>query len=119
LLYVYCMRVEKFQFVLAFVSLILVSSCISRRTPEETKALLIGQWETVTDNDFEVPYVFTDSAIECEEFVACGKYTISDHDSLTIYGVDTTTLKITFPENANNLILTTSDWRLRLRKIIN
>lgn len=113
------MRVDKFQFVLAFVSLILVSSCTSRRTPEETKVLVIGRWETVTDNDFEVPYVFTDSTIECEEFVACGRYTISDHDSLTIYGVDTTTAKITFSENANSLILTTIDRHLRLRKITN
>lgn len=91
----------------------------SERTPEETKALLIGPWETVTDNDFEVPYIFTDSTIECEEFAACGKYTISDHDSLIIYGVDTITAKITFSESANTLMLTTKDWSLRLRKITN
>jgi hypothetical protein len=106
-------------FVFAFVSLILVSACTLKRTPEETKALLIGKWETLTDNDFEVPYVFTDSAIECEEFIVCGKYIISDQDSLTIYGVDTTTAKITFPENESTLMLTTHDWHLRLRKVTN
>lgn len=99
--------------------LMLVLSCAPKRTPEETKALLIGRWDTVTDNDFEVSYIFTDSTIECEEFVACGRYTISDRDTLTIYGVDTTTAKITFPENANTLMLTTNEWSLRLRKITN
>jgi hypothetical protein len=101
------------------VLLMLALSCTPKRTPEETKALLIGRWETVTDNDFEIAYVFTDSTIECKEFVACGRYTISDHDILTIYGVDTTTAKITFSENANSLILTTIDRHLRLRKITN
>jgi hypothetical protein len=99
--------------------LMLVLSCAPKHTPEETKALLIGRWDTITDNDFEVSYIFNDSTIECEEFVACGRYTISDRDTLTIYGVDTTTAKITFPENENTLMLTTNDWSLRLLKITN
>jgi hypothetical protein len=97
--------------------MIFVSACTTKRTPVETKALLIGRWETVTDNEFEVPYVFTDSAIECDEFVVCGKYIISPQDSLIIYGVDTTTAKITFPEDKNTLLLTAHDWNLRLRRI--
>ncbi len=104
---------------LASILFILTLSCTPKRTPEETKTLLIGRWETITANDFEVPYVFTDSAIECEEFIACGKYIISDQDSLTIYGVDTTTAKITFPENESTLMLTTRDWQLHLRKVTN
>ena len=96
-----------------------ISACTQERTPAKTKALLVGRWETVTDNDFEVLYVFTDSLIECEEFVLCGRYIISSQDSLTIHGVDTTTVKISFSDSNNTLMLTTYDWNLRLRRITN
>ena len=94
-----------------------ILACGERRTSAETKALLIGKWETVTDNDFELPYVITDSIIECAEFVPCGEYMISDKDSITIYGVDTTKARITFPEGERTLMLTFRDYHLRLKRM--
>jgi len=92
-------------------------ACTSSRTDAETKALIIGRWETVTDNDFELPYIITDSTIECAEFVPCGEYIISDHDSITIYGVDTVGARITFPEGDRTLMFTFKDWHLRFRRM--
>ncbi len=95
-----------------------MSTCTSRRTSSETKALLIGSWQTVTENDFELPYVITDSTIECAEFVPCGDYVVSDHDSITIFNFrDTIGARITFPEGERTMMFTFKDWHLRFRRM--
>jgi hypothetical protein len=104
------MRILLLLFTFAFLS------CAKKRTPEQIKALVIGRWETVTDNSFEVPYVFTDTKLKCEEFVSCGDYLIKE-DSLIVFGVDTTRAKIVFKESDQNIMLVTKEWSLRLRKI--
>jgi len=93
-------------------------ACTTKRTPEETKALLIGIWETVTDNEFEIREVITDSTIQGEEFGISGRYTVFSQDSITIYGVDTTIAKVSFPEGETTLMFTTKDWYLRMRKVL-
>jgi hypothetical protein len=104
-----------------FIPFTLTTACTKKRTPDETKKLLIGRWETVTEMESEMPFVFTDSLLKTdEEFGFNGQYMISDLDSLTVFDFHgPVTFKVRFPESETTVILTSSGWDpIRLEKIL-
>jgi hypothetical protein len=107
--------------ILLFIAFTFMTACTKKRTPDETKKLLIGRWETVTEMQLEMPFVFTDSTLKTdEEFGFNGRYMISDLDSLTVFDFHgDVTFKVRFPESETTMILTANGWDpIRLEKIL-
>jgi hypothetical protein len=104
-----------------FIAFLMTNSCAKKRTSDETKRQLIGRWETVTEMDSEMSFVFTDSILKTEEeFGLNGRYTISDLDSLTVFDFHgPLTFKLRFSGSGTAVTLTASGWDvIRLEKIL-